>query len=143
MKGKNRPFAAYLLLFLIFFQGLSGLFGGAGLVLDPSGRSLQIPVGWLENSPFENYMIPGIILLIVLGVFPLLVLYALLKKITRAWTGTLLLAIALLIWLGVEILIIGYQADPPLQAIYGVVGVLMLLLVLLPSVRHYYTGIDH
>jgi hypothetical protein len=140
VNGKNRPFAAYLLLFLIFFQGLSGLFGGAGLVLDPSGRSLQIPIVWLENSPFENYMIPGIILLIVLGVFPLVVLFALLKKINWAWTGTLLLAIALLIWLGVEILIIGYQADPPLQAIYGVVGALMLLLVLLPPVRRYYTG---
>ena len=47
----------------------------------------------------------------------------------------LVLGIALLIWITVEIFIIGYQ-ESPLQLIYGFVGLLILILTLLPSVRN-------
>jgi len=57
-----RPVSLYILLTIILFQGLSGMLGGLGLVLDPTGKSLSIPVAWLENSPFSDYLIPGLIL---------------------------------------------------------------------------------
>jgi membrane protein implicated in regulation of membrane protease activity len=51
--------------------------------------------------------------------------------------ATGLVGVALVIWIGVEILMIGYQAQPPLQLIYGTVGVVMLILLLLASVKGY------
>jgi len=134
-----RPTLIYLLLALIFFQGVSGIFGGIGLVLDPSGRALQIPLKWLAGSPFGNYLIPGIILLLVLGIYPLVVFYGLFRRLPWSWPAALLLGIALLIWIGVEILVIGYQPQPPLQLIYGVVGGLILVVALLPVVRGFYS----
>ena len=70
---------------LVIFQGISGILGGIGLILDPTGKSLHLPIIWLENSPFSDYLIPGIILLIVLGVFPLVVVYGLGEKYRWSW----------------------------------------------------------
>ena len=134
----SRPVSVIILFILILFQALSGIAGGIGLVSDPSGESIGIPVSWLDGSPFSDYMIPGLILLFVLGVFPLIVFYGLLKKFRYSWSGSLLIAFGLIIWIGVEILIIGYQAKPPLQLIYGSLGLILLILTLLPSVRNYY-----
>lgn len=135
---RTRPVALYLLLAGLLFQGLSGLAGGAGLVADPSGRLLQMPQGLLEGAPFEDYLIPGLILFSVLGVFPLVAFNGLWRERAWAWPAALVVGIALVVWIGVEMLMIGYQAQPPLQLIYGLLGVVLLALVMLPSVREYY-----
>jgi len=137
MASKKRPLAVVVLLALLAFQGLSGVYGGVGLILDPTGVSLQIPQAWLEGTPFADYSIPGWILLVVLGLLPLFVFYLLLKRRPYCWFATGLVGVALVIWIGVEILMIGYQAQPPLQLIYGTVGVVMLILLLLASVKGY------
>ncbi|MBN1542151.1 hypothetical protein JW992_08370 [candidate division KSB1 bacterium] len=137
MASTKRPPAVVVLLALLAFQGLSGIFGGVGLVLDPTGESLQIPQIWLEGTPFADYTIPGWILLIVLGLLPLFVFYRLLKRRPFCWWSTGLVGVALVIWIGVEILMIGYQPQPPLQLIYGTVGLAILILLFLPSVKGY------
>jgi len=133
----KRPIPMKILLVFIIFQGISGLAGGIGLILDPSGKSLKIPISWLEGSPFSNYLIPGLILFVVLGLYPLIVFYGLLKKLRWSWFSAFVLGAALIIWIGVEIIIIGYQPQPPLQLIYGLVGLIILVLVFLPSVRRF------
>lgn len=135
---KTNPINVYIFLMLIIFQGLSGLIGGIGLVVDPTGKILQISIGWLKNSPFNDYLVPGLILLTALGFFPFVVIYGLVKKINWGWYSALLLGMMLIIWIGVELLIIGYQAQPPLQLIYGSVGILILVLALLPSIQGFY-----
>lgn len=100
--------------------------------------SMQIPLDWLEGSRFSDYLIPGIVLFSVLGIFPLAVFYGLLKRRKLSWLASLIVSFALLIWIGAEIAIIGYQAQPPLQLIYGSVGLALLLLALLPSVRRHF-----
>lgn len=133
--ASGRPPWVATLTLLLGLQGLSGLAGGIGLVADPSGRSLGIPLAWLEGSPFSDYIIPGLILLVVLGVTPMLVAYGLWRARPWAWAGSVLVGVALVMWLVVEIAVIGYQADPPLQLVYGVLAVLILAITALPSVR--------
>ncbi len=55
-----------LLIFLHAFVGIGALFGGAGAVLNPN-NPMGISVDVLKNSPFNNFLIPGIFLLIVIG----------------------------------------------------------------------------
>lgn len=134
---KSRPLTFYILIGLMTFQGLSGLFGGIMLVFDPSGNSLNMPIDLLKNSPFTNYLIPGIILLLILGILPLGVTNGLWKKQKWSWYGSLFVSLALLIWIFVEVLMIGYQAEPPLQLIYGLAGILLLIFTLMPSVKNF------
>ncbi|NMB25116.1 MAG: hypothetical protein GX986_06245 [Firmicutes bacterium] len=48
------------------FVGIGALAGGAAALLNPY-EPLGVPVDALEFSPFDNYLIPGIILFTVIG----------------------------------------------------------------------------
>lgn len=114
---------------------MSGLGGGIGLVADPTGAFVGLPLRWLRGSPFEDYLIPGVVLLTVLGVAPLIAAWGLWTGRAWSWAAGLAVGLALLGWLAVQIGVVGYQPDPPLQLAYGVLGVLIVLLALRPSVR--------
>ena len=149
---KKKPFARTILLFLLLFQALSGLIGGLGLILNPGGDVIQIPLSLLGSSPFDNYLIPGLILFLLLGVYPFIVFYALIKKpewklfsvinIYKdrfwGWTGSLYTGIILILWIDFEILFIGFYTFLYLQTVYGFLGVLILIVTLMPSVQNYY-----
>jgi uncharacterized membrane protein len=49
------------------FIGLGAIGGGFMLVKDPSGSALGLPASLLEGSPFFDFLIPGIFLLVVNG----------------------------------------------------------------------------
>ena len=131
------PASFYLLFILILFQGFSGLFGGLMLVIDPSGGLLHMPPDLLSDSPFQDFMIPGIILLLLLGLFPVVVGTALWKKQQWSGIGALLTGVMLVGWIAIQIAIVGYQGEPPLQAVYGSVGVLILIVLSGPTVWQY------
>jgi len=115
-----------LLVFMVAVQGVSGIAGGLALVADPSGRSIGLPPDWLVGTPFHNYLVPGLILFAVLGVFPLVVALGLRRRHHLAGLGALLVGVGLTTWILVEILMVGYQSHPPLQAIYGFLGLAIL-----------------
>lgn len=131
----SRPKPVWFLIATLAFQGVSGLAGGLGLVADPSGALIGLPREWLTGSPFGDYMIPGVVLLTFLGIAPLAVAYGVWVRRTWSWMGSLVVAAALLVWLGVEVAVIGYHAQPPLQLVYGIVGLLILGGALAPAVR--------
>ena len=58
----------YALGILQIVVGITAVLGGFGLVSDPSGTKMNIPLEALKNSPFPNYLIPGLVLLLVIGV---------------------------------------------------------------------------
>jgi len=146
---QSRPIGAILLMILMLFQAISALSGGAALLLDPSGDILQLPVSLFEGTPFSDFFWPALILFGFLGVFPVIIAYALwarptwrlVEPIERrigehwAWISAVIVSVALLIWCTVELWMIGYAF---LQVLYAVVGLAMLVLALLPAVRRYY-----
>jgi hypothetical protein len=67
-EGIPNKFIQYTLGLLQVFVGITAVFGGFGLVSDPSGTKMNVPLELLKNSPFTNYLIPGLVLLIVIGV---------------------------------------------------------------------------
>jgi hypothetical protein len=135
----KKTFSIYFLIFIIALQSLSGLLGGVSLIIDPSGTMIDLPVSWLAGSMFQNYLIPGIILLVVLGVFPMITLIGLINGTKRSLIYARLVGYALVIWIAVEIFIIGYKPEPPLQMIYGIVGIIILLLAYSSRVTNFYT----
>jgi len=66
-KGKKSRCLAFGLGCLQMFIGLGGAAGGFGLVTEPSGANLGFHVDLLSKSPFSDYLIPGLILLVVIG----------------------------------------------------------------------------
>ncbi len=66
-KGKKGRCLAFVLGGLQVFIGLGGVSGGFGLVSETSGANLGFHVDLLSKSPFSDYLIPGLILLVIIG----------------------------------------------------------------------------
>lgn len=66
-KGKKDRCLAFGLGVLQVFIGIGGSAGGFGLVTEPSGANLGFQADLLNKSPFSDYLIPGLILLVIIG----------------------------------------------------------------------------
>ena len=146
-----RPLTLWPLLFLLIFLGLGGLYGGMAMLIDPTGGSLQL-TEVLPLLPVSDYILPGLFLLVVMGLAPLFLTYALLARpswvwaeaLSRwsghhwAWTGTLALGVILAVWLVVQGLLIGFKWA--IQYITAMNGLLIILLALTPGTRRFYTS---
>lgn len=122
------------------------MFGGIMLLGDTSGSLLQTNPLLLKNSPFSSFLIPGTVLFLLLGVFPGIAFYGMVRKpnwkwaqalsvyknMHWGWTFTLYTGLMLIIWIDVQIAMIG--GGDILQTIYALVGVLITILALVPSV---------
>jgi uncharacterized membrane protein len=93
----------------------------------PNGEILPIPVSALSGSPFADYFVPGAILFTILGIGPLGAAVLAWRRHPVAPLLTFAVGGALLIWLAVEIVIVGYANDPPLQALYFGLGIVISL----------------
>jgi hypothetical protein len=154
IKSFSKPFFRFTLIFLVFFLSAGALYGGLLLIIDPSGGGLRMPLSALADSPFPDYLIPGLILFISMGLFPLTLVYALVTKPAWKWAGclniykdrhwswtySLYVSIMLVIWIDIEILFLGYGAF--IQTFYALLGILMIIVTLIPSNIDYYTEKD-
>jgi len=104
------------------FLSVGALAGGAALVLGPRGEIIPLPVSALRGSPFDSYVMPGLILFGVLGLGPLAAALLVRLRHPLAPVAGFAVGVGLLIWLAVEISIVGYTNDPPLQPFYLLLG---------------------
>lgn len=132
---KRRPAGVWILMVLLLIQGLGGLAGGLSLTIRPDGSIMKMPVSYLEGSPFSDFLIPGLVLLLVLGVLPLVAVGGLWMRRSWAWYAAFAVGCALMVWILVEITIVPFNW---LQPVYGVVGVLIFAVAALRSVRRFY-----
>jgi hypothetical protein len=130
--GTRRPALLWVLFGLLVLQSLGGIGGGGMLALEPDGSLLKMPLSYLDGSPFPDYRVPGALLLVVLGIFPLLVAAGLLRRRPWAWFGAFAVGCGLIIFELVEVAMIGFNVQQP---IWGSVGLLIALLSLAPSVQ--------
>ena len=91
-------------------------------MLGPRGEIIPLPLAALKGSPFDTYFAPGLILFSVLGLGPLVAAQLAWRRHALAPIATLGVGVALLIWMAVEIAIVGYTNSPPLQALYLLLG---------------------
>ncbi len=56
-----------LLFFLLVFAGSTSFVSGLMMISSPDGSNLNLTLSLLEGTPFDNYLIPGIILAFIVG----------------------------------------------------------------------------
>ena len=91
-------------------------------MLGPRGEIIPLPLSALKGSPFETYFAPGLILFCALGLGPLAAGQLAWRRHPLAPIAALGVGIARLIWMAVEIAIVGYTNSPPLQPFYLLLG---------------------
>jgi hypothetical protein len=114
-------------LLLLFLNAIGALWGGFGLIYDPSGEFMQMPLGFLERSPFNNYFIPGIILFVFNGLLSLLAaISAIIKHKTYPYL-IIFQGMVLIIWLTVQILMIQIFYAP-LHLPFYFIGIVLIII---------------
>ena len=121
MKKTLRAFSIFLLLFLSF----GAFYGGLSLIIDPSGTKLGLPPETISLTPFENFLIPGIILFVVNGLLSLAIAVSVFLKVKRYEWFMICQGCLLAGWLTVEILMGIF--DPFMQ--YTCYGISILLII--------------
>jgi len=140
-----------ILISLLLLLGLGAIAGGGLLIISPSGKLLGgLPLSILDHSPFNDFLIPGIILFLVLGLSPCLLAWALIKKpVNRfaeyfnffkdmywGWSYSIYIAFALIIWIQVETIFM--QSVGWLQSFYKLYAIPIIIVALLPQIRTFY-----
>lgn len=83
------------------FVGIGAIIGGLAAIINPE-EPLGITVEALKNSPFNNFLIPGIILFVIIGVGNLFsALMSLLRSKFQGYISSIL-GWALMIWIVVQ-----------------------------------------
>ncbi len=111
---------------LLFFLGISALFGSYQLITDPTGKSLQMPLGLLKPTPFENYLIPGILLFLTNGIPAILIGFISIKKIDHYEYFIILQGGILFLWLTAELIINIDFYYPVTHVSYYIIAILLM-----------------
>lgn len=111
---------------LLLFNLIGAFYGGTNLILHPDGSSIQLSLDLLKHTPFNDYLIPGVILLSANGLFCAFVLLKVLKD-SRIY-GRLVIAQGIILtgWIIIQILLI--RTIFFLHFILGGVGILLIIL---------------
>jgi hypothetical protein len=102
--------------------GLGAVICGAMLIVVPAGTLLHFPPDTLKGTPFANFLVPGIILFLVIGIGQLAGGLLTIRK--HRFSGYLgaVLGFGLMIWIFVQVNMIGGRDI--LQYCYFTVGVI-------------------
>lgn len=130
---RSRPPALWLYVLGAVGLGVSALFGGGSLVLDPSGDTMEMPTAWLEGTPFADYLVPGVVLFALFGVGSFVVVYGVVRRTAWAWHAAVGLGAAQVGWIVVQVSLL--RMLNVLHVVYGGLGLLLVALALTPAVR--------
>jgi hypothetical protein len=123
MQKKLRIFA----IILLWINGIGALWGGAGLIYDPSGEFMQMPLDLIKHAPFTSYLIPGIILFIFNGLLSIFTAIATARKIHFHPVLIFLQGIVLAIWLTTQIIMIRMFYPPLHLPFLLIAGILIMI----------------
>jgi menaquinone-dependent protoporphyrinogen oxidase len=118
-----RP-ARRLLAGLCLAVGVTAIAGGIALVARPSGSLVHMPVSTLSHTPFSSFLIPGLLLLVVIGVGNMLAGALVLGDAPIANVAAFAGGAALLTWIVAQMLLL--RTANVLQLGYFIVAVVIM-----------------
>jgi hypothetical protein len=111
-------------LVLLFFLGLSALPAAVAMIADPSGSTMGLPPGMLDQTPFSNFLLPAILLGLFNGILSLLFAFLVIKKHPfQAWM-VMFQGGVLLVWITTEVIMNLYY--PLLTLPYYLIAILLV-----------------
>jgi hypothetical protein len=107
------------------FVGIGAMAGGLAAITNPL-NPLGIPVSALKNSPFNDFLIPGLILFIVIGLGNVMSAFLFHFKLNLQGYISSVFSWALVIWIIVQCIMLG--GVNILHIIYFVIGLIQAAL---------------
>lgn len=119
-----RQFLRIITIGMLLFNAAAAIYGGAALMIRPSGAYLQLSLSWLQHSPFRDYFIPGLFLFVFNGISSVLVAFAVYKSYKHYPALVTLQGALLTAWILVQVWML--QLVSNLHYIYGALGIALI-----------------
>ena len=132
-KRATRTALIYGLIVLELIIAILGIASGIGLLSDPSGKGMGLDA-IKDKIPFQNLTLLGLWFIGPYGLLPAILAFGLLTGKQWAWRPAVILSIIELIWVIVQIPMVGPSI---LQAIIGAIALAALYLLFRPTVKRY------
>lgn len=87
--------------------GVGAIFGGGLLILGPDGHRLGLPSKMLVGTPFDSFLIPGILLFTLVGVVPMTAAVMTLRRPKSGPLVAFVVGLLLVGWITGEMVILG------------------------------------
>ena len=126
-------FVNYSIIILLLFNGIGALYGGTNFILHPNGDSMGMSVNWLTHTPFKDYLVPGIVLVIVNGLFSILILFAFLFKYKSSSLLVILQGLILFTWIFIQVFLL--RTVHFLHIALAATGLALIILGMIKSYR--------
>lgn len=110
---------------LLLLTAVNALIAGFLFIMDPSGQKMGMTTDFLKFSPFVTYLIPGIVLFVVNGIFNLVATYFLIKNKPTALAMVIFQGVILCGWIFAQVLMV--KEINPLHIIMFLVGVILIV----------------
>ena len=153
MKVPGRPVSVLSIIVLELVLAFLGFASGLNFLQDPTGMSHGMDRSILVTTPVSTFTPVGLFFVACYGILPVLTVYGLwmlprwrwtdaFNRWTRqnwAWTTTVAIGVILIVWIAVEVALIGSPAGLPrtLQVTMALFGAVLIALAMLPRVRTY------
>ena len=91
---------------LLIITAINAVVAGFLFITDPSGLKLGMSVEYLKFSPFNSYLIPGIVLLVVNGLLNFAAAYAVIKN--KAYSSVFVVIQGILLggWILIQVIMV-------------------------------------
>ena len=124
--GKSTiPILRILSILLLLFNGTGAIYGGWKLISDPDGESLGLSLDYLQHTPFTDYLIPGLVLLIMNGLLSMVTAGLVLSR-TKAYPLWIIFqGLVLTAWIIIQLIMIQFIYF--LHLVMGGTGILLLV----------------
>jgi hypothetical protein len=110
---------------LLLFNSAGAFYGGWNLMMYPDGSTLQLPLDWLQYSPFIDYLVPGIILFTVNGLFGIFVLGTIIFQHRLYPWFVIVQGLILSGWIVIQIIMV--RSVVGIQVLFGSIGLALIL----------------
>jgi urea transporter len=102
----HRGPAGWVAIGALVLLGIGATAGGIALVVKPDGSVMQMPLSYLDGSPFTDYLVPGLILGGMFGFGSLLVAAMGMLRLRAAPFLAFIIGCGQMIWIAVQLTII-------------------------------------
>lgn len=121
---KQTKLVRSLIMLLLLINGLGALSAGYGFIKEPNGSLVGIDRSVLLHSPFNDFLIPGIILFIFNGLYSIFVLWQVAKKTPIAGYSLLTQGLISCGWIIIQVMML--RTLNILHFVFGVIGIVFL-----------------
>ena len=117
-----------MLFLMLSFIGVTTVLSGILMMSIPDGSILSLPLSILNNTPFEDFKLPGLLLFLFVGCVNIMAVFYNLIKHPKRYNWAIAGGIVTVIWIFFQFLLI--QQSMWLDIVYLLCGLIIILTAL-------------